>query len=141
MTRALYASLLWLHPPKFRHRFGDEFLCVFDQAGARAAWALVADGFVSLLRQWVLRSPFPIILSSLLGAAVQMALVSFVWLGAPGRMVATILGPWGAAQTPQDSVMLLLLIAGLITVLMLAATAMAAWCVRLCTCQTGGKRT
>jgi hypothetical protein len=141
MIRALYVSLLWLHPPQFRCRFGDEILCIFDEADTRAAWALVADGFVSLLRQWALRSAFPIILLAFLGAAVQMALVSFVWLGALGRMAATNLALWSAAQTPQDAGMLLLLIAGLITAVMLAATAMATWCVRLCACQPGGKRT
>ena len=73
MTRRLYRGLIWLHPPRFRRRFGDEILCIFDEAGARAAWVLVADGLASLLRQWVLRSPFPVILSALLGAAVQMA--------------------------------------------------------------------
>jgi len=137
MTRALYATLLWLHPPQFRRRFGGESLCIFDEAGTLAGWALVADGFVSLLRQWILRSAFPIILSAFLAAAAQTALASFVWLGAAGRMVATNLALWSAAQTPQDAGMVLLLIAGLITAVMLAAVAMAASCVRLCTCQAG----
>ena len=137
MIRALYATLLRLHPPAFRRRFGDEILCIFDDASHGTAWVLVADGLVSLLRQWVLRSPLPIILSALLGAAAQMALAGFVWFGALHRMVATKLALWSAAQTPQESGMLLLLIAGLITAMMLAATAIAARFVRLCTCRAG----
>ena len=55
MTRSLYRSLLWLHPPAFRRQFAGEMLWIFDEAAAaEGAARLIADGIVSLLRQWVL---------------------------------------------------------------------------------------
>jgi hypothetical protein len=57
MRRALYRSLLWLHPPRFRREFGGEMLWIFDQAVAsQGAAALLSDAFRSLARQWLLRS-------------------------------------------------------------------------------------
>jgi Ca2+-binding EF-hand superfamily protein len=53
MTRRLYIVLLRLHPPAFRQRFGDEMLGIFDESPQKAS--LIADGFVSLFRQWTLR--------------------------------------------------------------------------------------
>jgi hypothetical protein len=56
MMRSLYRYLLHLHPPRFRDRFEDEMLLVFDAAVTRKRklW-LLSDGFASLLRQWALR--------------------------------------------------------------------------------------
>ncbi len=58
MLRLLYVWLLRLHPPAFRERFGEEILCIFDQTiagqagkGRRAAFRLLGDGVVSLVRQ------------------------------------------------------------------------------------------
>jgi hypothetical protein len=56
MRRFLYRALIALHPPRFRERFGDEMMCVFDEAGGDRAMRLFADGMLSLLRQWLLRS-------------------------------------------------------------------------------------
>ncbi len=56
MRRFLYRALIALHPPRFRERFGDEMMCVFDEAGPDGTVRLFADGALSLLRQWVLRS-------------------------------------------------------------------------------------
>lgn len=56
MRRFLYRALIALHPPRFRERFGDEMLCVFDEAGGDRTVGLFADGVLSLLRQWLLRS-------------------------------------------------------------------------------------
>jgi hypothetical protein len=59
MLRPLYRCLLRLHPPGFRRRFGDEMLSIFDQAaGKAAAFKLLADGLLSLARQWGLRPEF-----------------------------------------------------------------------------------
>jgi Ca2+-binding EF-hand superfamily protein len=55
MTRWLYILLLRLHPRAFKQRFGDEMLAIFDQSGERGS--LMADGFLSLARQWTLRQP------------------------------------------------------------------------------------
>jgi hypothetical protein len=55
MTRSLYRSLLWLHPPSFRRQFAGEMLWIFDEAAhAEGSLRLIGDGLVSLLRQWVL---------------------------------------------------------------------------------------
>lgn len=49
MLRRVYRSVLRLHPPGFRRRFGDEMLSIFDQIPGRfAALRLLLDGFVSL---------------------------------------------------------------------------------------------
>ncbi len=56
MIRSLYRRLINLHPPAFRQRFAEEMLWIFDEATAtRGAPRLLADGFVSLLRQWLVR--------------------------------------------------------------------------------------
>jgi hypothetical protein len=56
MRRFFYRTLIALHPPRFRERFGDEMLCVFDEAGRDRTVRLFADGALSLLRQWLVRS-------------------------------------------------------------------------------------
>jgi hypothetical protein len=57
MSRSLYRWLLYLHPPAFRQRFAEEMLSIFDEAAATyGVLRLFADGFVSLLRQWVVRA-------------------------------------------------------------------------------------
>lgn len=53
--RSLYILLLCLHPAAFRRRFGAEMLAIFDQSREKAS--LIADGFVSLIRQNTVRSP------------------------------------------------------------------------------------
>lgn len=56
MSRAIYRSLLWLHPGAFRERFGAEMLWLYDETvSAEGATALLADGFASLVRQWLAR--------------------------------------------------------------------------------------
>jgi D-alanyl-D-alanine carboxypeptidase len=56
MIRSLYRWLINLHPPAFRQRFAEEMLWIFDEAAAtHGAPQLFADGFVSLLRQWLVR--------------------------------------------------------------------------------------
>jgi hypothetical protein len=56
MRRFFYRALIALHPPRFRERFGDEMLCVFDESGRGRTVRLFADSVLSLLRQWLLRS-------------------------------------------------------------------------------------
>ena len=57
MTRALYQFLLWLHPPFFRQRFGEEMLWIYDESAAtHGVLALFTDGLASLARQWVMRA-------------------------------------------------------------------------------------
>ena len=57
MTRRFYQLILWMHPPAFRRRFRDEMLSIFDEEGPhQSGFALLLDGFVSLGRQWLLRT-------------------------------------------------------------------------------------
>jgi hypothetical protein len=56
MSRFIYRLLICLHPRAFRERFGEEMLCVFDEAGRPGSRAYLHDGCSSLARQWVLRS-------------------------------------------------------------------------------------
>jgi hypothetical protein len=59
MFRSLYRCVLRLHPSRFRKRFADEMLSIFDQgAGKSAPVKLLLDGLVSLVRQWTLRPEF-----------------------------------------------------------------------------------
>lgn len=59
MLRAIYRQLIALHPPYFRHHFGDEMLLIFDQTGtALAKITLIGDVILSLLRQWIFRPQF-----------------------------------------------------------------------------------
>ena len=49
--RSLYRFLLCLHPADFRDRFGDEMLCIFDEAGeVRARTSFLIDATISLAR-------------------------------------------------------------------------------------------
>jgi len=59
MLRPFYRCVLCLHPRAFRQRFADEMLSIFDHtAGKPAAIRLLADGLISLARQWTLRPEF-----------------------------------------------------------------------------------
>src|SRR5258708_6291357 len=53
MMRRIYILLLHMHPKIFKHRFGDEMLGIFDQSEEKSS--LLADGILSLLRQWTIR--------------------------------------------------------------------------------------
>jgi hypothetical protein len=56
MKRFFYRCLIWLHPPAFRQRFGDEMLYIFDERAGAPTAQLFVDIFISLPRQWVVRS-------------------------------------------------------------------------------------
>jgi hypothetical protein len=73
MTRVLYASLLRLHPTAFRRQFGSEMLWIFDEARvSEGALALLVDGAISLLRQWLFRSGLWMLPVALFGATLQV---------------------------------------------------------------------
>lgn len=73
MFRWLYRCLLVLHPPAFRRRFGTEMLSIFEEAAEWAgAASLLADGFVSAARQWILRSGAWKWTAAAMGACVQV---------------------------------------------------------------------
>jgi len=59
MLRLFYRWLLRFHPARFRKRFAEEMLSIFDHIEGRAAAVeLVADAFISLVRQWTMRSEY-----------------------------------------------------------------------------------
>jgi hypothetical protein len=59
MLRRLYCVLLRFHPVRFRSRFGEEMLSIFDAAASDAnRVALLADAVFSLLRQWAVPSEY-----------------------------------------------------------------------------------
>ena len=56
MLRCCYQCLLHLHPARFRERYAEEMLSIFDDIEGRAERRrLVADAVISLLRQWITR--------------------------------------------------------------------------------------
>jgi hypothetical protein len=75
VTRALYRCLVWMHPPVFRREFAGEMLWIFDEAvQSEGAGPLFLDGFVSLARQWLLRSGVWKVLAALGGALFQVTM-------------------------------------------------------------------
>jgi len=54
--RAVYQCLVQLHPYKFRSRFGEEMLWIFDEVRNPAdRYLLIHDALMSLFRQWMWR--------------------------------------------------------------------------------------
>ena len=88
MTRTLYRSLLWLHPPAFRRQFAEEMLWIFDETGG--AVSLVADGFTSLLRQWLTRPGTVTLAAAGFGGALHMALFLVMTLPMMSRSPSVI---------------------------------------------------
>jgi len=74
MTRSLYRSLLWLHPPGFRGQFADEMLWIYDETAAAGVFALFADGLASLARQWLMSYQTWTLAAAGLGGALHSAL-------------------------------------------------------------------
>ncbi len=67
MLRWLYRCLIRLHPFNFRQRFSEELLEIFEEvSGARAKAWLLADIFLSVVRQWALRPEFrkPVVMAT-----------------------------------------------------------------------------
>lgn len=86
MTRSIYRVLLYLHPRSFRRHFAAEMLWIFDEAVAQeGAYRLIFDGFISLVRQWVIGCGAWKVLAGALGAMIQLVLVGLVlyFTGAP----------------------------------------------------------
>jgi hypothetical protein len=106
MIRALYASLLRLHPPSFRRRFGTEMLWIFDQARvSEGALVLLVDLFISALRQWLMRSGLWKAMLALAGATIQV--IAF-GLGGIASLRHTAANHPGATVTPLMSDLMLL---------------------------------
>ncbi|SPE37958.1 hypothetical protein SBA6_80032 [Candidatus Sulfopaludibacter sp. SbA6] len=79
MTRTLYRSLLWLHPPSFRRQFAGEMLWIFDEATAAEGPArLLFDGIASLARQWMVRCGVWKVFAGMLGALLQILPLAYL---------------------------------------------------------------
>jgi len=97
--RRLYAWLIQRHPERFRQEFGEQMLSIFDDSTRRRSGLhLVIDGFVSMLRQRLLRpeyrrseqlrkSAMHANLAWTIGALGWYAVVA--WLVHPGRTTVT----------------------------------------------------
>lgn len=94
MTRAVYASLLRLHPPAFRRRFATEMLWIYDEAlVSEGAVLLLFDLLISLTRQWLLRSGVWKAALALALGAVQVTAGGFGWFFFNPRIAANHAGP------------------------------------------------
>ncbi|HEX3877824.1 MAG TPA: hypothetical protein VHW24_12610 [Bryobacteraceae bacterium] len=79
MSRALYSSLIYLHPRSFRRQFGEEMLWIFDESAAASPWrtqpALFGDALLSILRQWIIGCGTWKIAAAFLGGILHLWLV------------------------------------------------------------------
>ncbi|HZU26508.1 MAG TPA: hypothetical protein VFA04_13365 [Bryobacteraceae bacterium] len=85
MITAIYRGLVCLHPRGFRRRFGDEMVCIFEEA-AESRGRLLADGVASLARQWVLRTGLWRAAVSILGALLVLCSAWSISLFTPHAM-------------------------------------------------------
>ena len=90
MTRVVYRWLLWLHPPAFRREFASEMLLIFEEgAEAEGAATLLADGLVSLMRQWLLGSGSWKVAAAIVGGLLEVAAGGFgMLIFGHGRIMA-----------------------------------------------------
>jgi hypothetical protein len=84
VTRALYRTILWLHPPAFRKQYAGEMLWIYDQFALEGSTStLMSDAVVSLLRQWLVRSRLWMVSAALAGAMLTIlsgnALLHFIF--------------------------------------------------------------
>jgi len=123
--RLLYQAILLMHPPAFRRRFAAEMLWIFDEASqSSGASALLLDGFISLARQWTLRSGSWKLAVALIGAFVQ---VTF-----GGLMFAILRHPHATASVPDQAPapaldMLLWIIVGSVGPVVIMVTVVCLW--------------
>ena len=90
MMRSLYRSMLRLHPPGFRQQFAEEMLWIYDETAGAGAISLLADGFFSLVRQWLTLPGTLTLAAAGLGGAMQMALFLVMTLPMMSRSPAVI---------------------------------------------------
>jgi len=88
--RAVYHCLVQLHPYKFRSRFGDEMLWIFDEVRNPAdRYSLIQDALLSLFRQWLSRHHIDLIESTRVTLdALLLPLIITVNLAVLSQLVA-----------------------------------------------------
>lgn len=122
MMRWLYVWLLRRHPRRFRERFGDEMLWIYDESPRGGRGRLLGDGVLSLIRQRLLRRPLPEVQAApaagprfvsadlpvpafavlARGSVVSFALFALVYFGLAqgGAARAPRMGAWADARSP-----------------------------------------
>jgi hypothetical protein len=66
LLRSIYRCLVRLHPPSFQAQFADEMLWIYAEEEERqGAVRFLADGFLSLARQWIVRCAWKLVADSL----------------------------------------------------------------------------
>jgi hypothetical protein len=120
MIRRLYCCLIRLHPSRFRERYAAEMLEIFDESkGPSSFRVLMADAFISLIRQWLLRK------RAWAGfVAAVLAGLEFWFLGLMYHFPAFVLKRMPAAnQAATSTEMRLLIIVSAAGVVLLAGAA------------------
>jgi hypothetical protein len=126
MTRALYRCLLWLHPPVFRREFSGEMLWIFDEAAQSGTTRpLFSDAFISLARQWCLRSGYWKYAVVTLGAVLQTSIGGVLLLGIAQDSASSDVS---SAANPQLAVLMRL--TALTAIGLLAAVMLLVFCWR-----------
>jgi hypothetical protein len=74
MIRSLYRWMLRLHPPGFRRQYAEEMLWIYDETAGAGTISLLADGFFSLVRQWMTLPGTMTLAAAGCGGAMHMAL-------------------------------------------------------------------
>jgi hypothetical protein len=90
MTRSLYRSMLRLHPPGFRQQYAEEMLWIYDETAGAGTISLLADGFFSLVRQWITRPATLTLAAAGFGGAMHMALFLVMMIPAVNQSPAVI---------------------------------------------------
>ena len=117
MTRTLYRSLLWLHPPAFRREFAGEMLWIFDESTA-SEWParLLLDGLALLARQWMFRCGAWKVFAGMLGALAQLLPLAYLshtrYLPSPSRALPSPLNYYDLEFSRGLALLIILLVCG-----------------------------
>jgi hypothetical protein len=122
MMEFLYRLLLRLHPPEFRERFAPEMTLNLEETEpAEKSPRLLFDCFVSLLRQWLLRTEWWKLAAAAVFACFQFAAISLIW-HVPRRFPHHAQA--AVSSTGEDGLRLVLLCASSFLVLLATVTAL-----------------
>ena len=125
MTRAIYRSLLRLHPPSFRREFAAEMLWIFDESlRSEGAAVLLLDVLISVARQWLARSGVWKVALALIGASLQVLAGGLGFVFRPFMTPPRVNQNAAAAQASMNDLILVTLLAVGIVFVMLFALAL-----------------
>jgi hypothetical protein len=122
MMEFLYRLLLRLHPPEFRERFASEMTLNLEETEPKErSPRLLIDCFVSLLRQWLLRTAWWKLAAAAIFAYLQFFAIGLLW-HVPLRFPRHAQGVVSA--TGEDGLRLVMLCASSFLVLLATVTAL-----------------